>query len=257
MSIRKSDLIKALSPPLPNEVVVRLLDDYQEIKQQFFLRKFQPSELDGGRFAESVLRLLEFQHSGIYTSYGKQLKSEEIINKLVSNANMHESERILIPRQCRVLLDIRNKRNVAHPAGDVDPNYSDAILIVHGADWILTELIRLYYTCTINEARSLVTEVNEVSIPLIADIDGFLRVQDAKMECSDKVLVLLYHKDPIKVKDKELIEWTRYKNPSRFQKLILSELDKACLIHHENGECTLLPKGKLFVEKNIPLELLP
>ena len=109
MSVEKNKVIAALAPPLPVDVVRQMLDDYQQIKQQFFLRKFKPSELDGGRFAESVLRLIEFRDTGAFTAYGKQLSSEVIIRHAENNTMLHESERIHIPRLSRVLLDIRNK----------------------------------------------------------------------------------------------------------------------------------------------------
>lgn len=256
MSVAKNNLVSALSPPIPKEVVEHLLDDYLEIKRQFFLRRFKPSELDGGRFAESVLRWLECKDTGTFTSYGKQLGSEAVIKHVENNTTLHQSERILIPRLARVLLDVRNKRNVGHPTGDVDPNYSDALFIVHGADWVLTELVRLHYSCSIDDAKKIVASINQVSIPIVADIDGFLRVQDTTLDARKKALVLLYHKAPDRVKDTQLATWLRYRNVSRFKSDVLSKLDAECLIHYENGLCTLLPKGKLHVEKEIPLELL-
>lgn len=256
MSITKDEIVRALTPSLPMEVVIHMLEDYQEIKQQFFLRRFKPSELDAGRFAESVLRLLEFRDIGDYTPYGKQIDSEKIIRRVENNISLMEAERFLIPRQARVLLDIRNKRNVAHPAGDVDPNFSDSVFIVHGADWILTELIRLYYTCSIDEARRIVDSINQVSIPIVADIDGFIRIQDADMDARKKTLVILYHKDPDKVSDIDLAKWLKYKNVSRLRKELLPRLDDECLIHYQNGKCALLPNGKLYLEKNISLELI-
>ena len=107
-----------------------------------------------------------------------------------------------------------------------------------------------------DEARKIVSAINQISVPLVADMNGFLRVQDAKMGANDKILVLLHHKDPERVKDIELAKWTKYRNLSRFRNEILPSLDHACLIHYEGGECSLLPNGKIYVQKNIPLELL-
>lgn len=57
MSIQRSQLETALSTHIPQEILEKLLDEYQEIKKQFLLRKFRPSELNAARFSECVLRL--------------------------------------------------------------------------------------------------------------------------------------------------------------------------------------------------------
>ena len=43
--------------------------------------------------------------------------------------------------------------------GEVDPNYSDSLLVAHSADWILIELIRNYHTNSIDEARKIVASI--------------------------------------------------------------------------------------------------
>lgn len=136
MSIQRASIEQALSVNLPQDIVISLLDQYQHIKQQFFLRKFQPSELNAARFGECVLRLIEFIDTGNYTPLGKQLNSEKIINHAKNNVSLPEGIRFLIPQLTKVLLDIRNKRNVAHVGGEVNPNYSDCLLVSHSVDWI-------------------------------------------------------------------------------------------------------------------------
>jgi hypothetical protein len=256
MSVSKKKMVAALSPPLHKEIVTNMLDSYLEIKQQFFLRKFRPSELDGGRFAESVLRLIEQQDTGTFTPFGQNLSSENIINRASSNMGLHDSLRLFIPRQARIMLDVRNRRDVAHVGGDVSPNYADSVFICHVADWVLTEIVRIFYNCPSDEARKIVSTINEVKVPIVADVNGFLRVQNSMLDASQKALVILYHKDPEPVRDSDLATWLRYKNVSRWKTEILAKLDAETLIHYDGCNCHLLPKGKLFVDRNIPLELL-
>ncbi len=257
MSIAKNQVIAALSPPLPNEIVTHLLDEYQDIKQHFALRKFRPSELNGGRFAECVLRLIQFLDNPPHTPFGTSLaNSDSIIRRVEPNTSLHESMRFFIPRLARIMLDVRNRRDVAHVGGDVSPNYSDSLFISQNADWILTEILRIYYSCSIDSARRIAATINEVRIPIIADINGFVRVQNTKLDTRSKTLAILYYKNPEKVRDTKLIEWTKYSNSSVFKKNILSKLDSEDLVHYENGFCTLLPKGIIYTEKNISMELL-
>ncbi len=183
MGVAKNQIIAALSPPLPAEIVTNLLSEYLDIKQNLAFRKFRPGELNGGRFAECVLRLVQHLDNPPYVSFGTPLgDSNSIIRRVEQNTNLHESIRFLIPRLARILLDVRNRRDVAHVGGDVNPNYPDALLIAHSADWILTEILRLYYNCPIDTARKIAASINEVTVPIIADVDGFIRVQDTKLD---------------------------------------------------------------------------
>ena len=148
-----------------------------------------------------------------------------------------------------------NQWKIAHVGGEVSPNYSDSIFVTHCADWILTELVRHFYNCPIDEAKNIVSSINETRIPLIAEIDGFVRVQNSEMDASSKTLSILYYKHQNKVSDADLCKWIRYKNISRFKSTILSKLDTEVLIHYHEGFCTISPKGIIYVEKKIPFEI--
>lgn len=255
MSIEKAKLISVLSTSIPLDVINPMLDEYLNIKQQFLLRKFQPTELNGARFCECALRLLEHLHAGIYTPFDKSLHSESIIRTIENNTSQPDTIRFFVPRLIRVILDVRNKRDVAHVGGEVNPNFSDSLLVLHAADWILTELVRHFHNCPVDEAQQIVQNINESKIPIVTEVDGFIRIQNIKLETRKKVLVILYYKRPTKVTDTDLCKWLRYSNSSQFRNKILKELDSEALVHYENGNCVLLEKGVVYVEKFIPLNL--
>jgi hypothetical protein len=256
MSISESTLIISLQISLPKDVVTELLKEYKHIKQQFFLNQFRPTELNAARFAECVLRLLEFVDSGRHTPFGVQLKSEDIINRIQNNAALPNTIRLFIPRLIRVILDVRNKRDVAHVGGEVNPNYSDSVFVVHATDWILTEIVRHYHSCSIDQAAAIVSTINEIQIPIIDEIDGFVRVLNTSLKAADKVLVILYSKQPNKVWEQDLRKWIEYQHSTNFRNNILMALHKDALIHFDNGICSLTRKGVLYVEKNIPRNIL-
>jgi hypothetical protein len=256
MSVSESVLIASLSTNLPNLVLVELIKEYKTIKQQFFLSKFGPTELNGGRFAECILRILEYVEVGSFTSFGTQVPSDTIINKVTQNTSLPNTVRFFIPRLVRVILDVRNKRDVAHVGGEVSPNYSDSLFIVHSADWILTELVRHYHSCSIDQAASIVATINEIRIPIVEEFNGFIRILDTSLLARDKVLVILYSKQPVEVSEKDLRKWIEYKNPTQFKESVLLSLHKDALIHFENSICRLTKKGILYVEMKIPANIL-
>ncbi len=257
MSVAKAKLITALSAKIPSDILTNLLTEYEDIKRQFVLGHFKPSELQGGRFGECIVRLLEHLDTGQHTPFGTQIKNAEtILNRASNNVALPNAIRLFVPYLTRVLMGVRNSRNVAHVGGGVDPNYADALLICQCADWILVELVRQFYNCPIDEARKIVANINEVNIPLVTEVDGFVRVQNTKLNASDSTLVVLYYKNPEKVADAAIAKWIKYGNITRFKSEILKKLDAEALIHYERGWCVILPKGILYVEKNIPLNLI-
>lgn len=257
MSISPDELIASLETSLPKEVLVEMLKAYNQLKINFYLRKFRPTELDGARFAECILRLLEYVDIGSYTPFGTTLRSEQIINRIANNTSLPTTIRILIPRLVRVILDIRNKRDVAHVGGEVNPNYSDSIFITHSVDWILTEIVRHYHSTSVDEAAKAVSAINEVQVPIVDDINGFMRVLDPNLKASDKVLIILYSKQPESVSESDLRNWIEYKNPTNFRDKVLVALHKQVLIHYQDSVCTLTRRGILYVEKHISAHAIP
>jgi hypothetical protein len=260
MSLLRNEVIAKLSRDIPQELCECLLNEYIDLKRQFALGRYRPEELYGGRFAEVLLRILEHLNDPAhpYTPFGQQPDRQKIVNRVKNNAVLHPSLRIFILSNAEILLDVRNRRDVAHVGGDINPNYADSRLVCQLADWSLTELIRLYYQCRIEEAQSVVDRINEVRIPIVAEVEGFVRIQDTSITASDSTLVALYHKKPNKQRDTDLVAWVQYKNPPRYKSEILRRLHDEAFIHYDaNGYCTLLPKGVIYVEQNINLELAP
>jgi hypothetical protein len=190
MSVDRKAVLAAISPPLPDEIATRLLNEYLHIKQQFFLRRYRPSELNGGRFGECIVRLIQHLDTGTYTPFGTSLAStENILDHAFRNVSLPETIRFYVNRLTRVVLDIRNKRDVAHVGGKVSPNYADSLLICPCADWILTDIVREFCTCRIEVARQIVANINEIQIPIVAEVDGWVRVQDTKLDARSKALI--------------------------------------------------------------------
>jgi hypothetical protein len=256
MSLEKQAVIARLSPNVPQVLLEHLLDEYIEMKRQFALGRCRPQELQGGRFAEMALRVLEYLSTDSFTPIGTLLARTAVVNQIRNNGNLHPSLRQFMLNAAEMLFDVRNRRDVAHVGSDVNPNYSDAKLVCQLADWWLTEFIRVFYQCPINEAQATADRINQVSIPIVTEVDGFVRIQNTRLGMSDRALVALYHRQPEKQRDNDLMAWVQYKNSSRFKTDILTKLHQDALIHYFDGYCTLLPKGVGYVEKNIDLTLI-
>src|SRR3989344_8508786 len=97
---------------LPIDLVQSLELEFQKLHQEYFLGHWEPSQLDGGRFAEAVFRILEYKDKGNFTQVGTQLKILKIIPSVENSTSLPESLRFHVLKLAELIFDFRNKRNV-------------------------------------------------------------------------------------------------------------------------------------------------
>ncbi|WP_216327810.1 hypothetical protein [Deinococcus aestuarii] len=248
-------LVTKLSSSLPKEIIERLITEYIEIKHQFVLNKHRPSELSGGHFAETMVRLLEHMRQGTYTPFGTTIRAPNILGPFMNDTAMPASFRQFVTALLPVMMDVRNRRGVAHPGGDINPNYADSVFVVHCADWLMTEVVRHFYACSIQEATRLVASINQAKVPVVFDYNGIVRILDTKLDFKKKTLLTLYYKRPEEVTDAQLMTWLRYSSLAAYRKNILIPLDKEALILRTGDRSILTTTGIKHVEKNIELNI--
>jgi hypothetical protein len=238
---------------IPIELVDVLQVEFQKLHQQFFLGKWEPSQLDGGRFAEIVFRILEFKQSGIFTPIGEQIDRLKICRSISNDSKIPESIRFHILKLADLILDFRNKRNVGHPS-PVNVNEMDSNMVLQSANWIVSELICLETKVSPADAQNEVKKIIERKVPLIEDIGGRLKCLNQKLKAKEKVLVFCYQKYPTPTTLEDLAAWAEHSNKTVLRKDLV-KLSKDCLIDFRNDLAVLTKKGILWVEKNINFEI--
>jgi len=242
---------------LPLELVEALLSSYEGIKQNFYLGKLEPSELNGGKFVEACIRVLQHEtDAGHYTPIGTQIP--DVIGKLrdfekipVSASN--ESLRIHIPRVLLVMYNIRNKRGVGHLGGDVNPNISDASLLAACADRVMGELFRIHYQCSLDEAQAIVDALVQRRLVLVHKVEDTKRVLLPQLSHKDQTLLLLSSEYPNKVSESDLLAWIEPKDKADYRRRVLRALHQQRLIEYEEPNwCSILPTGLRYVESQYP-----
>lgn len=235
-----------------------LLKTFREIGANYLEHRWEPSELNGGKFCEVVYSIIEGAIKGKMPAKPLKLKNMlqacRAIETLPSNSTLvgDHSLRILIPRLIPVLYDIRNNRGVGHIGGDVDPNFLDATAVYSMASWILAELVRIFHNVTTAQAQEVVTTLVERKSLLVWEIEGKKRVLDTALTNTDQVLVLLYGASAW-TPERDLFEWVEYSNPSVFRKKILRKLHTTRLIEYDEGNsrAKISPIGIRDVEERI------
>lgn len=205
------DIGASLKSVFPSVLVDHVLETYAELKRNFYLGNLRPNEVEGGRFAEAVFRLLEHQSTGTYTPLGHQLDTERIIRSLAQTkvGSLTESIRLHIPRTLRVIYDIRNKRDAAHLADGIDPNLQDATLVTSCADWVLAELLRISHSCSANEAQDAIEDLVIRKAPAVQEFGDSLKTLRPQFTLAQRLLVLLYHVGKKGASATELSSWIK------------------------------------------------
>src|SRR3989338_11047756 len=239
---------------LTSDIVGALQAEFQKLHQQYFLGRWEPSQLDAGRFAEIVMRILEYKNSGSsYTPIGVQLKRLVIVAAIRKNTTLDESLRFHMLGLTELILDFRNKRNVAHP-GTVNVNEMDATFVLQAANWIVAELIRLETQMSPDDAQAEIKKIIERKVPIIEEIGGRLKCLNPKLGAKEKAMVFCYQKYPSEVSLDDLADWMGYSNNSVLGNE-LRGLDKDGRIDFRNDEARLTRNGVAWVEQNIKFEL--
>lgn len=244
----RSSLAAAYDPALVDE----LLAAYEEAKNNYYLGGLRLSAVEGGRFAEAAFRLLQHETTGKFTPLGKTLpRTDKLIDDLegLPPASHSESVRLHIPRALRVVYDIRNKRDAAHLADNIDPNLQDATLVVSTLDWILAELVRLHHNVSANQAQELVEDLVTRVAPVVQDFDGFLKLLNPKLGATDQALVLLYQRGAAGADFKELEQWIHPKPRKNFRRTLYALVHVKAFAHQTGDRYTITRSGQQDVER--------
>lgn len=242
---------------LPAGLRAELIESYRNITRNFIERRWEPSELNGGKFAEVVFTIVEGTIVGALPPKAKKPPRmadacRALENKPATTLPGDRSLRVHIPRALVFLYDIRNQRGVGHVGGDVDPNAMDASSVVALASWVMAELVRIFHGVSTNEAQDTVEALVERKTPLIWEVEDIKRVMAPGMPAKDQVLVLLHHGTGW-VSAADLCSWVEYSNPSVFRKKVLAGLHKARAIEFETtgDRARISPLGAAEVEQRL------
>jgi len=248
------DSSKLLSS-IPDSLRMPLFEAFNEICNNYSLRHYEPSALNGGKFCEIVYTILKGVIDKHFPDKPQKPRNMFVACNQLEQADpntINRSIRILIPRVLLAIYEIRNNRGIGHAGGDVDPNHQDSFYVVNSAKWILSELIRIFHNLSIEEAESYIDKLISFDIPIIWSVDGKKRILNLGLKTEDKVLILIYD-SVLGVKDNVLIDWLEYSNSSRFKNEILGNMHKEKKIeYNKNTKIVIIsPLGKIYVENNL------
>jgi hypothetical protein len=236
---------------LPKRLREELLDSFGKIVQNYSERRWEPSEMNGGKLCEVVYSIIRGKADGRYPARASKPKNMVIACQQMERASSEpRSVRIQIPRMIVALYEVRNNRNVGHVGGDVDPNHMDAVCVLQVSKWMLAELVRVLHHRDVDDAAEIVDALVERETPLIWEVGGKMRVLATGLSMKHKALVLL-HATAGPMADTDIIDFIEHSNPSAFRRDVLRPAHKARLVEYDEraGTVTISPLGIDHVEE--------
>jgi hypothetical protein len=249
-TVSANSLLAKLPPLLRDELIAA----FNQIVTNYRERRWEPSELNGGKLCEVVYTILRGHVDGIFPA--KSSKPSNMVDACrtfeQAASTFPRSVRIQIPRMLVALYEVRNNRGVGHVGGEVNPNQMDATCVLYMSKWIVAELVRLFHDVNTEIAETAIDAIVERVLPAIWKVGEKLRVLDTTTTMKEKTLLLLYH-TAVPLKEQDLFRWVEHSNASTYRRDVLRSLHRDKLAEYDKIACLihLSPKGIAYVEKRI------
>ncbi|MET8609564.1 hypothetical protein [Streptomyces misionensis] len=241
---------------LPSSLRTELIEEFGKITRNYREGRWEASELNGGRFCEIVYSIIAGHLDGdTYPDKAKKpSRFKDACEKLSNAATTYsESARLTIPRVLVPLYDVRNRRGVGHVGGEVDANHMDATFVLHTAQWVMAELVRIFHDTDTSTASEVVRNLTDRTIPAIWKVGDVSRILDPSMTLADATLLLLYSELGAQ-SDKDLAKNLEQDKLGNYRR-VLDRLHRARMIEYDR------PKGIVHIsplgEKEVEEKLLP
>ena len=251
--IDKATLLKELGIRLDSVLSEQLLSEYISQERRYILREWEPATLDGGQFVEAAARILYHIDS---TNLNRIKKVDECLAYVEdpNNQNKHSfPERKSALHLCRVLRTIykfRSDRGAVH----IDPVYTanqlDSRLVIDNSRWVLSELVRIFWSGDRKEVARAIREILQYEIPAVGRYGDKRIVQRPDCSAEEEILLLLRDNGEEGLSREELGKFVR-KTQGRVTQAIQELEEKREIIEVGDDDYRLTDLGALRVLQSL------
>ncbi len=194
--IDMKDILALLCPPLNDQLAEGLIKEFISQEQRYVLGDWEPATLDGGQFAEIASRIIYHVDSGnlnLHKSVNSCLKY--VVDENNSNPHRFPQRRTAL-HLCRVIKTIykfRSQRGAVH----IDPEYTanelDSTLIISNVRWVMSELLRIFWSGERTEITRVIKEILRFDIPAVLSMNDRQLVLRTDCTVEEEIIILLYN----------------------------------------------------------------
>jgi hypothetical protein len=185
--VEKGALIDALAKKIPRNLCEDLVNEFIELRKDVATKTL--GRAPSGKFVETFVQMMECLEA---QNYSPKPDIEQYLKNVESRAlSLDDGLRIVGARVARGMYALRSKRNILHK-GNVDPNTYDLRYLLHGAQWLIAELLRNISGLKMEESGRLVEMVYAPVGQLVEDT-GFRRLVLHDVEYPTEEILILLH----------------------------------------------------------------
>jgi hypothetical protein len=193
--IDKQTLHDELSRRLDSVLVGQMLSEYISQQKRYVLGDWEPATLDGGQFVEAIARIVYHVDSG---SLNRTKKVDDCLAYVEDPRSEHPHafpERKSALHICKVLRTIykfRSDRGAVHINPDYTANQLDSLLVIENSRWMLSELLRIFWSGDRQVVAKAIREIIQFEIPAVGRYGEQRLVQRTDCTAEEEALLLLH-----------------------------------------------------------------
>jgi hypothetical protein len=188
----KADIKSILSGSIDSSILDDLIESYKTVKDSYIQQDYKKEISESGIFVENIFRVLHYVRTKEVLPEIKQGQFDDISRDLMNSSSKDHPEtiRIQIPIVALQIFKIRSKSGAVH-VKPIDPDFIDGKLIISACDWIMAELLRIYYDRDADAVWKLILSIVEDKTPIVQQWGDEMFI-DAKVTCEQEILIRLY-----------------------------------------------------------------
>lgn len=243
--VNKQLLLKELVVRLDYELTDQLLSEYISQEKRYVLRDWEPATLDGGQFVEAAARIVYHMDSG---NLNRRKKVDDCLayaeDPTAQNTHGFPDRKSAnhICKVLRTMYKFRSDRGAVH----IDPVYTanqlDSRLVIENSRWVLSELLRLFWSGDRREVAKAIREILQYQIPAIGRYGDQIIVQRTDCTADEEILLLLHESGEGGLTREELGRHVR-KTAGRVTQAIQSLEEKREIVRTGDGSHRLTDLG--------------
>lgn len=224
-----------------------------EHRYRYVLRDWEPTELDGGQFAEILGRLLYHLDSG-------NLNLTKGFDECFKYIDLDTNKHIVVPRSdakhlmfvLKTIYKFRSQRGSVHISPTYKPNHMDSKYLIEAVRWCFNEYLRLIWNGDKEELAKSVRELLRFDVPCIGVFDSNVIVQRTDISLEDELLLLLHHSGEDGYSRKQLLNYMKVS--SQKMTSILSKMAGSMerkIILNSKQQYILTDLGNKYIRENL------
>jgi len=256
--VEKKNLISSISPPVDQFLATQLVDEFVSMEKRYIQRDWEPTELDGGQFAEILARTIYHLDSGnlnlskSFDDCHRYIDNEQVPHSLQPRSNAKHLFAVI-----KTIYKFRSDRGAVHISPTYTANHMDSKFLIESVRWSMNEALRLWSRNSKDEVAKQIRELLQFDVPSIGNFEGVVIVQRTNLKCDQELLLLLHYAGEKGYSRKELGRHCQ-KSPTSIT-LALQELaspNKKQIIQLPNSNYRLTDLGSKHIRENLSDQLL-